>query len=288
MSIDDLRSIAGLEDKHVQVLARQLLVTTFRALVFADRRDIYRAMNRIRPRPTLEQIARWQDQARSKLSEPAVDPSDWHPAASFAVVFAQRNVDGVWERQLQAERTEVEPEREPAVWPGWDCAEICTWMLAQVGQPADHDDEAATTGPVGEDRAAATIRRPVRRGQLRIKSAFVVGPTGHIDLISRAGATDSTPRQLIAPERVAVTVTGAPAGHEVCAVILLRPEGEPDWHSEDPVIVDRSGRADLGLPPIAAGRHDLKLVVWSPDATAYPASMTVSKVTVSSAAAATA
>ena len=38
------------------------------------------------------------------------DRSAWHTAASFAVVFSQRQVDGQWERRLEAEQTEVEPE----------------------------------------------------------------------------------------------------------------------------------------------------------------------------------
>ena len=86
---DDLSSIEGLADKHLRALARQH-VTDLRGLVQADRRVIYRAMANLRPRPTLELISRWQDEARSTLDEAVTDTSDWHTAASFVVVFGQR------------------------------------------------------------------------------------------------------------------------------------------------------------------------------------------------------
>ena len=44
MPSDDLSSIPDLQDKHRRLLARELKVTTFRALVQADRRDIQQAM----------------------------------------------------------------------------------------------------------------------------------------------------------------------------------------------------------------------------------------------------
>ena len=101
MPSDDLSSIPDLQDKHRDALVRELKITTFRALAQADRRDIQRAMRNFRPRPTLAQIAQWQDHARSRLSEATTDRSDWHPAASFAVVFAQRQVDDGWEQRTE-------------------------------------------------------------------------------------------------------------------------------------------------------------------------------------------
>ena len=65
---DDLSSIEGLADKHVRALARQH-VTDLRGLVQADPEAIYRAMANLRPRPTREQISRWQDEARNKLAD---------------------------------------------------------------------------------------------------------------------------------------------------------------------------------------------------------------------------
>ena len=132
MPSDDLSSIPDLQDKHRRVLAGELKITTFRALAHADRREIQRAMRNLRPRPTLEQIAKWQDDARSRLNEATTDRSDWQPAASFAVVFAQRQVDDGWQHRIEVERTEVEPEQERRIWPGWDCGGICGWMREQV------------------------------------------------------------------------------------------------------------------------------------------------------------
>jgi hypothetical protein len=126
---DDLSSIEGLADKHVRALARQH-VTDLRGLVQADPEAIYRAMANLRPRPTREQIARWQDDARHKLATPAA--SEWQPAASFVVVYSQRKEGDIWERRVEAERTEVEPERTMQVWSGWDAAPVCDWMRGQL------------------------------------------------------------------------------------------------------------------------------------------------------------
>ena len=135
---DDLSSIEGLADKHRRILARQH-VTDLRGLVQADRRVIHRAMANLRPRPALELISRWQEDARSKLDEVVTDASQWHTAASFVIIFGQRQQEGAWERRVEAERTEVEPELRPQRWDGWDCAPLCAWMtsqLGQLGQPA--------------------------------------------------------------------------------------------------------------------------------------------------------
>ena len=145
MPSDDLSSIQGLEDKHLRSLARQH-VTDFRGLVHADRRVIYRAMTNMRPRPTLEQISHWQDDARSKLEKAVTDTSDWHTAASFVVVFSQRQVDGAWERRVEAERTEVEPEQNMQVWSGWAGEPICGWMLAQLAQAGARSRTASENG----------------------------------------------------------------------------------------------------------------------------------------------
>ena len=131
---DDLSSIEGLADKHVRALARQH-VTDLRGLVQADPEAMYRAMANRRPRPAREQISRWQDEARDKLATP--DASQWQTAASFVVVFSQRNQGGTRERRVEAERTEVEPERSMQVWSGWDAGPVCDWMRGQLGQAAD-------------------------------------------------------------------------------------------------------------------------------------------------------
>ena len=113
MSASDLSSIEGLEDRHLRVLARHG-VTDLRGLVQADREVIYRATANLRPRPPRDLIARWQEGARSLLAE--ATPDDWQMVASFVVVFFQRRAGDAWERRVEAERTEVEPERNPSVY----------------------------------------------------------------------------------------------------------------------------------------------------------------------------
>jgi hypothetical protein len=68
------------------------------------------------------------------LSETAPDPAEWQTTASFVVVFSQRRMGGIWERRIEAERTEVEPERAMEVWSGWQAAPVCAWMADQLGQ----------------------------------------------------------------------------------------------------------------------------------------------------------
>ena len=68
MAADDLSSITGMEDKHRRALARRQ-ITTLRGLADADEDVIYRAMGSIKPRPSHNQIAQWQADARSKLVE---------------------------------------------------------------------------------------------------------------------------------------------------------------------------------------------------------------------------
>jgi len=121
-------------------------------------------MANLRPRPTRDQIARWQDDARHMLGETVRDESDetvpeasqWQPVASFVVVFSQRRVGDTWERRVEAERTEVEPERNPQVWSGWEVEPICGWMLGQLGR--DDSTEPPPAKPVSVRLPRVTIR----------------------------------------------------------------------------------------------------------------------------------
>jgi hypothetical protein len=158
---DELSSIPDVQDKHRRVLAGELKITTLRGLARADRRDIHRAMRNLRPRPTLEQIARWQDHARSRLNEVAADQSEWHPAASFAVVFVQRQAEnGEWQRRIEVERTEVEPEQEGRTWPEWDCREICGWMREQLGLPGPAEPAPGQAGGEEANQPRFPPRKP--------------------------------------------------------------------------------------------------------------------------------
>jgi hypothetical protein len=290
---DDLSSIEGLADKHVRALARQH-VTDLRGLVQADPEAMYRAMANLRPRPAREQISRWQDAARDKLATP--DASEWQTAASFVVVFSQRNQGGTRERRVEAERTEVEPERSMQVWSGWDAAPVCDWMRGQLGQATYHGaqpaEEPPTEEPAAEEPAAdepaaepapaqaAPTPGPASRGQLRIDSAALIDAAGRTEVVT-AGALAANPRtELVAPVRVVFAVGGAPPGTPLQAVTRIqRPDG-PGWNPRDPVALAGPGQAEFDLTPVPAGDHVMALIAWAPDATAKPVSVTLPSVTI--------
>jgi hypothetical protein len=286
---DDLSSIEGLADKHRRVLARHH-VTDLRGLVQADRRVIHRAMANLRPRPSLELVSRWQDEARSMLDEAVTDTSDWHTAASFVVVFTQRQRDGAWERRVEVERTEVEPERNPQLWPGWDCAPVCTWMTSQLTQPSDPE----TQPPAGEEvppPAAAVPRVPATepvagpqpalvRPRLRIDSATLIDAAGGTDVV-KGGEPAMDPRTtLVTPVRVLLTVTGARRGTRLQAVARIQGRNGPGRNASDLVVLPDSGQAEVDLSGIPAGDHDLSLVAWAPDASANPVSFRLPRITI--------
>jgi hypothetical protein len=309
---DELSSIPDIQDKHRRVLAGELKITTFRALARADRRDIHRAMRNLRPRPTLEQIARWQDHARSRLSE-AADQSDWHPAASFAVVFAQRQAkDGEWERRIEVERTEVEPEQEGRTWPEWDCREICGWMRGQLGladvpppevQPAVQPGtgKRAAGGPAPRAAGARPARpgdaepaaRARGRGELSIGSVTVIDPCSQVgrmaagpggappvDVVSAGAAAQAPPAAPAGPLRVEITVGGARRGQEIHAVARVLPRGAPGWNPQDPVVIKGAGAASFDLSRLPEGRHEVALIAWAPDGSMAPATVRLPEITI--------
>ena len=84
--------------------------------------------------------------------------------ASFVVVFFQRRTGDTWERRVEAERTEVEPERNPQVWPGWETGPICDWMLGQLGQAnAVEPASAGRNGRRDDPARARRTREPLSR-----------------------------------------------------------------------------------------------------------------------------
>jgi hypothetical protein len=298
VATDDLSSITGLEDRHRRALAKRQ-ITTLRSLAGADQRVIYSATGSIRPRPTLKQIARWQGEARGKLGEPATDAAQWHTAPSFAVVFARRRAGDTWERRLEVERTEVEPEREPEVWADWECDRICGWMLGQLGEVSGAGPGPGA--PAGESRAqlagaqlagaqlagaqlAGEPARPAERAagqaRLHVDSAAIIDATGHADLVTDGVLVADPPTELVAPVRVVFTVSGARPGTEVHAVARLRGQGRPGKNAQDPAVVPPSGRTGFGLSGITAGRVELALLAWAPDASARPVSVRLPAVTI--------
>ena len=279
---DGLSSIEGLADKHRRVLDRHH-VTDLRGLVQADRRVIYRAMANLRPRPTLELISQWQDQARSMLDEFVTDTSDWHTAASFVIIFGQRHHEGAWERRVEVERTEVEPERNPQVWPGRDCVPVCAWMTGQLGQPEAEPPGESATQPTEAQPAAEPAPeppRPARRPRLRIDSAAFVDAAGRTDVVM-AGELIPDPRtRFTAPVRVVLTVSGARPGSRLQAVARVQRPNAAGWNPQDPVSPSSSGHAEFDLSAVPAGDHELSLIAWAPDASAKPVSLRLPQITI--------
>jgi hypothetical protein len=282
----------------VRALARQH-VTDLRGLVQADPEAIYRAMANLRPRPAREQIVRWQDDARNKLATPAA--SEWQTVASFVVVYTQRKEGDTWKRRVEAERTEVEPERTVQVWSGWDAAPVCEWMRGQLDQAADAGaqpaeelptEEPAAEEPAAEEAAAeepaaepapartAPTPDPAPRAELRIDSAALIDAAGRTEVVT-AGVLAANPRtELIAPVRAVFAVGGAPPGTALQAVTLIRRPDGPGWTPQDPVILSGPGQAEFDLTPVPAGDHVMALIAWAPDATAKPVSVTLPSVTI--------
>jgi hypothetical protein len=310
VSASDLSSIEGLEEKHLRALARHGVVD-LRGLVQADREVIHRAMANLRPRPPRDLIARWQDDARSLLAETTPDATEWQMVASFVVVFFQRAGDA-WERRVEAERTEVEPERNPSVWPGWEAAPICEWMVGQLGQasgaepdgaePASVDgavDAAAEGAAVAEDTAVAEGAEDTAGGSggagaedtaggagaderpaLRIDSVVIIDAAGRADVVAAGAVAAGPPRELVAPARVAFTVSGARPKTRLWAVArILRGDG-PGRNAQDPVAVADSGNVELDLSAAPVGEYDVSLIAWAPDATAKPASVRLPAITI--------
>lgn len=298
MPTDDLRSIRGLEDRHLRALARRH-VTDLRRFADADPRDIYKAMENIRPRPSRERISRWQREARSRLEVPETDASDWHTVASFVVVFARRQAGEAWERRVEVERTEVEPEQDIQAWADWDFEPVGSWIADQLraadsagtpAQPVAAEPEAVPPAPAQPGATPPTAAEPAaarpapakaaERGQLRIDSAAITDAIATVDVVAGGALVTDPPAELIAPVRVRFTVSGARPGTALHAVTrILRPDG-PGWNPQDPVVLGPSGQAEFDLSEIPADRYEMSLIVWAPDATAKHASVRLPALTI--------
>lgn len=278
MPTDDLSSIPGLEDKHLRVLARQQ-ITDLRSLAHADQRAVYKAMANLRPRPSLERISRWQGEARSRLEKTETDSSDWHTVASFAVIFGQRPAGDTWERRVQVERTEVEPEQEPETWAGWDFAPVGSWMASQLAGAASASTPAPPAAAQPTAAQTAGTKAP-ERSQLRIDRAAIIDANRTIDVVMEGAPVAELPAELIAPVRVVLKVSGAQPGRAVHTVTrILRPDG-PGWNPQDPVVIQRPGQTEFDLSGVPAGQYEMSLIAWAPDGTARPVSVKLPALTI--------
>jgi hypothetical protein len=282
---DELDSIPGLTENHKRVLARKAGITSLRALADADQRAVYTALASIRPRPSLARIAAWQHEARSRLGDTVNDQSAWQTAASFAVIFAQREVDGRWERRLEAEQTEVEPAPEPRQWASWDCGPLCDWMRSQLGPAADEAGVADRAGAAVEPAAvesaepAAAVGGAPERARLRIDSVTITDAAHDVDLITAGDLVTAQPGDLHSPVRMRFTVHGGRAGQQLRAAVWFRCPDGPGWSPQDPVPLPASGQAEFDLSAVPAGEHDVRLLAWATDPGARLAAVSLPRLT---------
>jgi hypothetical protein len=200
------------------------------------------------------------------------------------VIFAQRQVDGVWERRLEAEQTEVDPEPAHQEWPGWDCEPLCDWMHGQLGPPADQAGPAGGTasnagGSFPGEPAASTGPARADRTDLRIESAVVTDATGERVLIAAGDLTRIPPGDLMPPVRLSLTVRRGRPGQQVQAATWFLRRPEPGWSPGGPVTISRSGRAEFDLSSVPPGEHQVRLLAWATDAGATLAAVTLPALT---------
>jgi hypothetical protein len=255
---DDLTSIPDLQANHRRALNDKLGITSLRALADADQRTIYTALRNVRPYASVARIAAWQDDARRRLADAAIDRSAWHTAASFAVIFAERQVNGTWERRLEAEQTEVEPAPEPQQWTDWNCRQLCDWMVARAGQP--ESPAASKADAVSRARSAATR---TRRPELRIDSASITDASHELRLISSGKLISKPSEELRSPVHLRVTVSGGLSGQQLRAAVWFRRRGRPGWSPQEPVDLPSSGQAEFDLSLVPSGGHNVRLLAWA-------------------------
>jgi hypothetical protein len=280
---DDLKSIPGLQDNHRSALDNKLGITSLQALADADQRAIHRALQNVRPRPSLARVAAWQQDARTKLAGAALDGPVWQTAASFAVIFSQRQVNGTWERRLEAEQTEVEPAPRPQHWADWDCGPLCDWMRAKLGQPQSPAAGAGAASRGGPATAAGPAARAggtrARRAALRIDSASVTDASDELSLITAGQLVQVPSAELRPPVRLRLTVSGGRSGQRLKAAVWFRRRGHQGWSPQEPVDLPPSGRAEFNLSQVPPGGHNVRLLAWATDPGATMAAVTLPTLT---------
>jgi hypothetical protein len=300
---NDLSAVPGLQEAHRRALAGKLGITSLAALADADQRAIYTALGSLRPRPTLARIAAWQADARGRLSDAAVEASEWHRAASFAVIFAQRQVAGGWERRIEAEQTEVDPEPPAREWPGWECAPLCDWMLSQLDRP-EHEPAAETEPAAGDATAgdataaaraaaaraaaaraaaggagAAGAAAPAGRAELRIDRAVITDAQQTLDLVRGGDVVTLPAAEFTPPAQLSVTVTGGRSGQQLRAAVWFRRPAEPGWSPVPSASLPTSGQVEFALSSVPPGQHQVRLLAWATQPGASLAAVTLPRLT---------
>ena len=278
MPINDLSGISGLDDKRRAVLAQKAEITNCYELIMADRQRIVDAFGRRNYRPTLEDVAVWQDEARRMraasmdASVSAMASSMWEPVAMFVVAFEERRRGDAMERQIVAEQTEIESGASPqprSQWSGWACDDASRWMLERVGVPAaSTPPDPAQITSVAEVGAAGT-RAAGTRSKIDIERANLADSTGDIELV--AGSRPVPQERLVwaQPAQLLVTLGGAPTGPGTSVVLQLVQDGG----QKQSIVghLDDVGRvAEIELSGLAGGEYKPAIAAWTPDGSSLP------------------
>jgi len=275
---NDLSEVGGLDDKQSTVLSQKLGITSCYELIMADRQRIVDAFGRRIIRPTLDDVAVWQDEAR-RLYASSIDASvssitspGWEQTAAFVVAFEERRQGTATDRRMVAEQAEIEPEassQQRSEWAGWECGDACRWMRERVGVSAalTAPDPAQLTS-AGEDRTAGAPATGMR-SKLVIERVNLAGSGSNIELI--ASSRPLPHNRLVWPEQVRLFVTlgGAPAGARTCVVLQLVQLGGRKQNIAGQ-LDDLGVSAEFELSGLASGEYEPTIVASAPDGSALP------------------
>ncbi len=258
--MDELEAL-GLDARHRRALERSG-ITSWLELVLEERAVVLKAMTRTKlPRPTLEDIAGWQDEARMQLKRAGGSPTardasgpEWEPVASFAVNFERR--DG--ERQLAVGQAEVEDTPPQQVWPNWDCVEACRWMHRVA------TEAAASAEPVGEPQAARPRggQVPTERSAITVEDVVLIDEAGETEMPAHPEAV-SAPISIGEDARLRVTVHIPEPALKVYVTARVRLPSGGSVNLAEPVTVPESNQVELPLDELPDGVHTVRILAWT-------------------------
>ena len=267
-----------------RVLVEHLGMTTCRDLILAERRVISDAMQaaRLARKPSLEQIAVWQDDARRQLNDRSTSAASdelWNQAASFVVCFQERDLgDRGWERRIEVLQAEVEPEPQPASQLGWECGWLCGWMRGVLGL------DAGASVSSGERRAPA-VPAPAPAAVAANERTNTLGAPQPSLEFGAVALTDADGRRSVAldddtraatlrcrlPARLGVELRGSAPDDPAQLTVRVRTTGRRDAPKLPDTAVAVSGFTDVDLSQLPPGTHQLTIVAWTSTGSADPA-----------------
>ncbi|MEO3783382.1 hypothetical protein ABGB12_08640 [Actinocorallia sp. B10E7] len=278
MPVNDLSDISGLDAKQRTVLAQKLEITSCYELIMADRQRVVDAFGKRAYRPTLKDVAVWQDEARRAhaasvgTSVPEVTSSGWEQTATFVVAFEERRQSENTERRIVAEQTEIEPEASPhqrAQWPGWTCDDVCRWMLERVGVPAAPPPLVPAQATSTETGGDAETPAETALSKIDIERVTLVDSRGDIELAADSHSIPETRHLWYQPARLLVTLSATRTGTTPSAVLQLVQIGGRK-HIVPGTLDDAARTAEITLNGLPDGDYLPTIVIRVPDGSSLP------------------